>query len=274
MTTTEMAFLGLGGDPDGANLVQAGSASSLESDPHDGFPRGLVLASPREAAERRSRHTMLANDDAVEAVTNGPEGLLAGLVPWGASRHEHNWRQDFPDGWRSSRGRAARTSRHRSSVGLMAKNKGLWIRRRSDLERCRPVLEALGQGIFHMGSRPSRVGQTGNFLLAATIGVGRSPHAGRRGSILAGSTRYSTTLFGSPVVNNYGLSCPRRILAAGFLAHWDSRICSGPGRWTRTGVPLPLAITRHINDSIARGRTMTLRDSPRSFEKLLPEVKR
>ena len=108
-------------------------------------------------------------------MTNGPEGLLAGLDTHGV----HLGMSTVSPGL-SRRLAEAHTARGSAYVAApvfgrpeAAKNKALWIVAggEPDLERCRPVFEALGQGIFHMGS-PAQAGLAklvGNFLLAATI---------------------------------------------------------------------------------------------------------
>jgi len=273
--TTTVAFLGLGamGTPMAANLVQAGFRLRVwNRTPHpDRVPHGAwSAASPREAAEGAAfAVTMLANDDAVEAVTNGPDGLLAGLDTHGV----HLGMSTVSPGL-SRRLAEAHTERGSAYVAApvfgrpdAAKNKALWIvtgGEPSDLERCRPVLEALGQGIFHMGS-PAQAGLAklvGNFLLAATIeALGEALTLAEKGGIDPSRLHEMlvTTLFGSPVVNNYGLKIVRgEFLPAGFalpLGLKDLLLARAAGR--ELGVPLPLAdlITRHINESIAHGRT-------------------
>ena len=295
--TTTVAFLGLGamGTPMAANLAQAGFRLRVwnRTPVPDRVPKGAWSATtPREAAEGAAfAVSMLANDDAVEAVTNGPDGLLAGLD----GRGVHIGMSTISPGLsrRLTEAHAARGGAYVAAPVFgrpdAAKTKALWIvtgGEPSDLERCRPVLEALGQGIFPMGApdQASLAKLVGNFLLAATIeALGEGFALAEKGGLDPARLldMLVATLFGSPVVKNYGTRIVRgEFVPPGFtlpLGLKDLLLARAAGR--ELGVPLPLAdvITRHINDSIAKGRagydfagfTQVIREAAG-----LPEVKR
>src|SRR5262249_5700962 len=85
--STTIGFLGLGamGAPMAANLVAAGfrvQAWNRSRAKADAVAGARACGTPREAATGADFVlTMLADDDAVEQVTHGPDGLLSTLGP-------------------------------------------------------------------------------------------------------------------------------------------------------------------------------------------------
>jgi len=181
----KVGFIGLGnmGAPMAANLLGAGHELAVynrtpgRAEPLAG--RGARVArSPREAAAGADALiTMLADDAAVEAVMFGERGALDGLprdaihvsmstVSPGLSRRlltEHR---------RQGQAYVAAPVFGRPEAAQAAK---LWIVAAGPaaaLERCRPLFDALGQGVEIVGDDPAAASVVkigGNFLLAAAI---------------------------------------------------------------------------------------------------------
>jgi 3-hydroxyisobutyrate dehydrogenase-like beta-hydroxyacid dehydrogenase len=232
--------------------------------------KGVTVAdTPREAAQGADFViTMLADDAAVEAVTGGVNGLLEGLaseavhigmstVSLAATRrlaelHAAKGRC-YVAGPVFGRPEAARAGQ-------------LWIVAGGDpvvVGRCEPVLKALGQGLFVLGSATEAIltKLAGNFMIGATVeALGEALALGEKGGLdpdqLLGVL--TGTLFGSPVVRNYGARIARTDFEpAGFampLGLKDFRLILAAA--AETGVPMPLAelVRERLENALRRGR--------------------
>jgi 3-hydroxyisobutyrate dehydrogenase-like beta-hydroxyacid dehydrogenase len=257
-----LTFIGLGsmGLPMARHLLEAGHTLTVynrtparaEALSREG---ARVAATPRDAAARADiLITMLADDAAVEAVLFGADGALAGL-PAGAihasmstisqtcSRRlagEHRQRgQDYVAAPVFGRPEAAEAGK-------------LWIVAAGPaaaLERCRPVFDALGQGVEIVGEDPAAaniVKIAGNFLLVAAIeAMGEAFALVRKHGIAPARLLeiVNGRVLRSPVYENYGgLIAGGRYEPAGFkLEHGlkDVRLALGAG--DEVSAPLPLA---------------------------------
>jgi 3-hydroxyisobutyrate dehydrogenase-like beta-hydroxyacid dehydrogenase len=181
----KVGFMGLGnmGGPMAANLLRAGhelvvynrTANRAEPLASQG---ARVARLPREAAaEVEVLITMLADDAAVEGVMFGEHGALDGL-PRGAIHISMSTispelsRRLLVEHQARGQGYVAAPVFGRPEAAQAAK---LWIVAAGvapAIERCRPLLDALGQGIEVVGDDPSMANVVkigGNFLLASAI---------------------------------------------------------------------------------------------------------
>ena len=258
----KVGFIGLGnmGAPIAANLRRAahdlvvynrtpGRAGPLVAE-------GARLAkSPREAAAGAEvLVTMLADDAAVKAVMHGPEGALQGL-PRGSIHVSMSTispdlsRRLLAEHTGRGQGYLAAPVFGRPEAAATAK---LWIvvaGAGAALERCRPLLDAIGQGVEVIGDDPPAANVVkigGNFLLAAAIeAMGEAFALVRKHGI--DPARFIEVVNGrllrSPVYENYAkLIVASRWEPAGFkLRHGlkDIRLALQAG--DEVNAPLPLA---------------------------------
>jgi len=258
----KVAFIGLGnmGAPMAANLRRAGHELVVYNrTPDRAAPLAAqgarVARSPREAAAGvEVLITMLADDAGVEAVMFGQDGALEGLARGAVHVSMSTISPDL-----SRRLLAAHAARDQGYVAApvfgrpeAAQAAKLWIvaaGRADALERCRPLLDALGQGVEVVGDDPPKANVVkigGNFLLAAAIeAMGEAFALVRKHGI--DPARFIEVVNGrllrSPVYENYA-----KIIVGG---HWtppgfklrhglkDIRLALGAG--DEADAPLPLA---------------------------------
>ena len=181
----KVAFVGLGnmGAPMAANLLRAGHDLVVYNRTPDrarplAAQGARVARSPREAAAGAEvLVTMLADDAAVETVMFGTEGALEGLARGAIHASMSTISPDLSR--RLLAGHEARGQRYvaapvfgRPEAAQAAK---LWIVAGGPadvIERCRPLFDALGQGVDVAGDDPPSANVVkigGNFVLAAAI---------------------------------------------------------------------------------------------------------
>jgi 3-hydroxyisobutyrate dehydrogenase-like beta-hydroxyacid dehydrogenase len=258
----KVAFVGLGnmGAPMAANLRRAGHELVVYNrTPDRAAPLAAqgarVARSPREAAAGGEvLITMLADDAAVEAVMFGQDGALEGLARGAVHVSMSTISPDL-----SRRLLAVHAARDQGYVAApvfgrpeAAQAAKLWIvaaGRPDALERCRPLLEALGQGVEVVGDDPPKANVVkigGNFLLAAAIeAMGEAFALVRKHGI--DPARFIEVVNGrllrSPVYENYAkIIVGEHWTPPGFkLRHGlkDIRLALGAG--DEADVPLPLA---------------------------------
>lgn len=271
---TTVAFLGLGamGMPMAANLVAAGftvRAWNRSSHRTESLAGAIPCPTPREAASGAEFVlTMLADDAAVEAVTQGADGILAGLGP--EAIHLGMSTLSLPAVRRLVQ---AHADRGRSYVAApvfgrpeAARAKLLWIVPGGDaipLSRAEPVFAALGQATFLMptAEQAALAKLAGNFLLGATIeALGEALVLAEKGGLDPEQflDLMTSTLFGTPVHRSYGARIARtEFVPPGFalsLARKDFRLILGAA--TETGVPMPLAelVLGRLDAAVRLGR--------------------
>lgn len=228
-----------------------------------------VAGTPREAsAGAEVLITMLADDPAVEHVVLGEVGAVQGLAPGavhaGMSTIGHALCRRLA-AEHASRGQhyVAAPVFGRPDAARAAK---LWIvaaGAEEAVNRCRPLFEAMGQGVETVGDDPLRatvVKLAGNFLLAAAIeALGEAYALVRKHGIEP--ARFLEIVNGrllrSPVYENYGkLIAEERYEPAGFrLRHGlkDTRLALAAG--DDVAVPLPVAslVRDHYLTAMALG---------------------
>lgn len=267
----QTGFIGLGhmGSGMAANLLRAGHQVTV-------YNRTLEKAGPlvAQGAQRAAGIadacrgdaviTMLANDEAVQSVVFGPDGILASLPanalhissstisPALSQRlaEQHAKRgQGFVAAPVFGRPEAAAAGKLAVVAGGDA----------AAIERARPLLEAFGQKIFVISTRPEAanlVKLSGNFLIASVIeSLGEAlALVGKGGVDLRQYLEVLTsTLFDAPVYRTYGgLIASGKFEPAGFaapLGQKDIRLALAAAEELR--VPMPLA-------SLLRDRFLTL----------------
>jgi 3-hydroxyisobutyrate dehydrogenase-like beta-hydroxyacid dehydrogenase len=270
----KVAFLGLGdmGLAMADNLRRAGhelSAYNRTRGRADALSAVRVASSPREAADGAEvAISMLGDDAAVEQVILGQdgaaEGLAAGAVHLGMSTISHALSR------RLAAEHAARGQRYvaapvfgRPDAARAAK---LWIVAAGPSEavdRCRPLFEAMGQGVEVVGEDPVRasvVKIAGNFLLAAAIeAIGEAFALVRKHGVEP--ARFLEIVNGrllrSPVYENYGkIIAEQRFDPPGFrLRHGlkDAKLALAAGEDVAAPLPIASLARDHYLTAMARG---------------------
>ncbi|MFL5403838.1 MAG: NAD(P)-dependent oxidoreductase [Gemmatimonadales bacterium] len=272
----KIAFVGLGsmGLPMAANLQKAGhdlivynrTRSRAEALTRQGV---RVATSPGEAAAGVDvLITMLADDAAVESVIFGSDGALGSLgrgaihVSMSTIGHVLSRRLDAEHKKRGQ-GYIAAPVFGRPDAAQAAK---LWIVAAGPgdaIERCRPLFDAVGQGIEIVGDDPPKanvVKLAGNFILAAAIeAMGEAFALVQKHGVEPG--RFLEIVNGrlvrSPVYENYGnLIAHRRWEPAGFkLRHGlkDVRLALAAGDEVSAPMPVASMLRDHYLAAVARG---------------------
>ncbi|HXG44427.1 MAG TPA: NAD(P)-dependent oxidoreductase [Gemmatimonadales bacterium] len=272
--TGPVAFLGLGamGTPMAANLLAAGFALRVwnrTAAKAKALTGAEWAASPREAAEGAAVViTMLADDAAVEATTFGPHGLLAGLGPDGV--HAGMSTVSVACTRRLVVAHAERGSAYVAAPVFgrpeAARARQLWIVAggASDrLARLEPVFDALGRGVFTLGTaaEAALLKLVGNFLIGAMVeSLGEALVLAERGGLDPERVVeiLGESLFPSPVFRSYGARIARaEFEPAGFalpLALKDFNLIRAAAE--EAGVPLPVAelVRGRLEESRRRGR--------------------
>lgn len=230
-----IGFLGLGnmGAPMAGNLLKAGfdvavwnrTRSRADALAAQG---AAVAASPAEAAQADVVFTMLADDKAVEAVVLGSGGVL-GSIPAGAV-HVSSSTISVALADRLAEAHADAGSRlasapvfGRPEAAAAAKLFVVAAGADDALSVCRPALDAVGQRVFVVGTRPSAanvVKLSGNFLIASMIEcLGEAFSLVRKAGVepAAFLDVLTNSLFNAPVYHTYGAAiAERRFQPAGF----------------------------------------------------------
>jgi 3-hydroxyisobutyrate dehydrogenase-like beta-hydroxyacid dehydrogenase len=267
----KVGFIGLGhmGAGMAANLLKAGhevtvynrTRAKTEALMRGGAKEAATIA---DACRGDAVFTMLANDDAVEAVVFGKAGIVESL-PAGAIHISAST---------ISVGLAARLAAAHGGVGQgfvaapvfgrpeVAAAGNLYVLAAGDqaaVQRVAPLLDAIGQKTFVVSETPKAaylVKLSGNFLIGSVIeALGEAMAFVGKGGLDA--RQYveilTSTLFGAPVYKTYGtLLADRKFEPAGFaapLAQKDIRLVLAAAEDLR--VPMPIA-------SLLRDRFLTL----------------
>lgn len=212
--------------------------------------------------------TMLADDAAIEAVTLGPEGLLSRLAP--AAVHISMSTVSVActralAAWHAEAGRLflAAPVFGRPDVAAAAK---LWIGVGGPsalVERSRMVLEAMGQGIIHVGEAPEQASVfklAGNFLIGSMLeSLCEAFTLLRKHSVDPRPFQelIAKNLFRSPVYENYGnialsgsFEPPAFRLALGMK---DMTLALQAAQDSQTPMPVLSAVHGNLLSAVARG---------------------
>lgn len=271
-----VGFVGLGrmGLPMAQNLVRAGhqvAAYNRTRSRADALAEAGARAAdtPADAAAGAEVVvTMLADDAAVEAVTLGEDGILGALPPGAVHLGMSTTGVALSRRLAAEHGRAGQAYVAAPVFGRPEAAEGakLWTVAAGApdaVDRCEPVFEAVGQGMFRVGEEPEKasvVKLAGNFMLAGMIeALGEAMAFGRKHDVEASKLLevLTSTLFNLPVYRNYGgMIAEGRFEPAGFalrLGLKDVRLVLEAA--DEVAVPMPLASLAHDHflSGVARG---------------------
>ncbi len=272
----KIGFVGLGnmGHAMAKNLLKAGhelavynrtkaKAESLQ-------PQGAKVAeTPREAARGAEvLFTMLADDHAVEDVVFGEKGLLAGLEKGAIHVSSSTISVALSERLAEAHARAGQGYVSAPVFGRpdAAEAKQLWVLAagaKAHVERCRPLLEAVGRGLSVLGEKPSAanvVKLSGNFLIASMMeGLSEAFALTRKAGIEPQTFLevFQSVLAKSPIFERYAmLIASGKYEPAGFALRLGLKdIGLALQAAGSTGVPMPLAslLRDHYLEGVARG---------------------
>jgi 3-hydroxyisobutyrate dehydrogenase-like beta-hydroxyacid dehydrogenase len=258
-----IGFIGLGGMGTGmaANLIRAGHEVTVWNRSREKAAQlaGAKIANtPAEAASTGIVHTMLANDDALEAVTFGPEGIRAGLPKGGVHVSQSTISRALSE--RLAKAHADAGQQYvaapvfgRPEAAAAAKLLIVVAGAEEAIERCRPALEALGRKVVVVGKDPWMANVfklAGNFTIASALETIGEAYALLRKSGVDPALFHDVVngeLFQSPVYKGYGgIILEQRFEPAGFAAKLglkDIRLALAAADTAET--PMPLASVLH-----------------------------
>jgi 3-hydroxyisobutyrate dehydrogenase-like beta-hydroxyacid dehydrogenase len=276
-SNTTLGFIGLGkmGQPMALNLLRAGyrlriyNRTAEKAAPLTAQGAELVAKPAEVAGPGALVVTMVANDQALEEITLGQGGIGEALQRGGIHL---SMSTVSPETAR----RLARYHQQKGAAYVAAPVFGrpeaaamqkLWICEagpQAAKESVRPILGALGQGVFDFGEDPPAanvVKLAGNFLIASALeAMGEAMALAEKNGVSRSSfaTMIGQTLFACPIYQNYGkMIASQTYEPAGFqlsLGLKDVNLVLGIG--TAVNVPMPLAslVRDRMLSSMAQGR--------------------
>lgn len=271
-----VGFIGLGsmGLPIARNVLQAGHTLAVYNRTADRATElarsGATVADSPAAAARGAEVliTMVADDAALEAVTLGEAGAVAGLKR-GAIHVSMSTVSPALAQRLAERHRAAGQTYVAAPVfgrPQAAAAKQLWIvvaGPAAAVERCRPLFDAISQGTTVAGEEPPRanvIKLAGNFLLAAALeAMGEAFTLARKHGVPPAELLdvVNGRLFRSPIYENYGtLIAEERWQPAGFkLRHGlkDMRLVLDAADAASAPMPLASLMRDRFVSAVARG---------------------
>jgi 3-hydroxyisobutyrate dehydrogenase-like beta-hydroxyacid dehydrogenase len=268
----QIGFIGLGNMGSGMaeNLLRAGHALTVYNRTRKAAEplaaRGATIAdTPADACKGAAAvFTMLANDEAVESVVSGENGVIAGLAK--GAVHISSSTISVALSKRLTKAHADAGQRYvaapvfgRPDAAAAGKLFVVAAGKPDAVATAKPLLEAVGQRTFVISQEPQAanlVKLSGNFLIASVIeSLGEAMALVHKGGIdkHAYLDILTSTLFSAPVYKTYGgLLADGKYEPAGFAAPLglkDIRLTLAAAEELR--VPLPLA-------SLLRDRFITL----------------
>ncbi len=266
----DVGFIGLGNMGAGIarSLLRGGHRVTVYNRTREraealGKDGATVAASVAEACHGEAVLTMLADDAALESVAFGEDGILRAL-PRG---HHHISLSTISvelsekltvEHTRNGQQFVAAPVFGRPEAAEAAKLIIVAAGAKEALERCKPLLEAIGQKLVVIGDRPSQanvVKLTGNFLIASVLeSLSEGFAFARKSGIDAAALLdfFTSTIFNVPVYKTYGaLIVEGKHEQVGFglpLGLKDVRLVLQAAE--RQSVPMPIA-------SVLRDRFVT-----------------
>ena len=274
MGDVKVAFLGLGsmGLPMARNLLEAGHKLTVYNRTRsraDGLERlGATIAESPAGAARGADVliTMVADDAALEAIMFGGalDALGRGAIHVSMSTISPALSRRLAE--RHSAAGQAYLAAPVFGRPQAAEAKQLWIvvaGPAEGVDRCRPLLDAMGQGTIAVGEDPVKanvVKLAGNLLIAAAIeAMGEAVVLARKYGIAPAELLdvVNGRVFRSPLYENYGkLIADERYEPAGFkLKHGlkDARLALAAGDEVAAPLPLASLLRDHFLSAVARG---------------------
>ena len=272
-----VAFIGLGsmGRAMAGSLLSAGhelvvyNRTRERADPLR--ERGArVAGTPAEAvAGAEVAISMLTDDAAVEGVTFGAQGVLAGLAPGAVHVSSSTISVAL-----SERLSAAHAAAERGYVSApvfgrpeAAAAKQLWVLAAGAPEavnRCLPVLEAVGRGLSRLGDSASSANVAklaGNFLIASTLeALGEAFALTRKAGVPPDAflELFVNVFARSPIFENYAKLIAREgYEPAGFkvgLGLKDMRLALAAGDALEVPMPFASVLRDHFLTALAQGK--------------------
>jgi 3-hydroxyisobutyrate dehydrogenase-like beta-hydroxyacid dehydrogenase len=258
----KIGFLGLGkmGAAIAANLLKSGhdvwvwNRTAAKAEALVGLGARLV-AMPRQCADGRDVViTMLADEAALQAVTDGADGLMAGMAA--QALHVSMSTIAVATADRLQQTHAAHGQRFisapvfgRPEAAAAAKLFIVAAGEDADLEAAAPIFSAVGQKVFKL---------CGNFMILAAIeAMGEAMTLAEKGGVQRGQLLEVLTgsLFDMPLYRNYGaMLAEQRFLPAGFSAPLglkDMRLAAQAADSLRVPMPLLSVLRDHLLQTIA-----------------------
>lgn len=272
----KIAFIGLGkmGTGMARNLLRGGfqvavyNRSRQKADALAG-EGARVAHSPAEACYGCDAvMTMLADDAAVEQVVSGSDGIAAGL-PVGAvhlSGSTISTAMARRLTWLHAEHRQAYLSTPVFGRPEAAEAKKLLVVAAGEaeqIERCRPVFDAIGRQTFVAGAEPwqaNAVKLCGNFMLASMLETFGEAYATLRKAGVDPHLFLDTmnALFGSPVYANYGRAvADQQFEPAGFalrLGLKDVRLVLETAQECTSPMPIASLLRDQLLSAVAQGQ--------------------
>ncbi|MCI0573213.1 MAG: NAD(P)-dependent oxidoreductase [Myxococcaceae bacterium] len=272
----KVGFVGLGhmGAPMAASLLAAGHTLAVYNRSREKAEPlraqgAQVAGSPAEAARGAEVVlTMLADDTAVEPVVFGDSGLLAGLERGAVHVSCSTISVALSERLTDAHARAGQEYVAAPVFGRpeAAQARQLWVvaaGAKRDVDRCLPLLQALGRGLTVLGERPSQanvVKLSGNFLIASMMEALSEAFALTRKAGIAPETfleLFRSVFARSPVFENYaGLIAAEKYTPAGFalrLGLKDLHLALEAARDFQAPMPLASLVHDHFLEGVARG---------------------
>jgi len=232
------------------------------------LPQAQLCNTPREAAEgSQFVVSSLANDEAVRAVTFGPDGTLSGMDKDCTRVEASTISVALSQELESAHAKAQRRFVAAPVFGRpdAAAQRQLWIVAGgpSDaLERCAPLFAAIGQGTFRFARPPhaNLMKLVGNLTIASLIEtLGEVLVLAEKGGVAPGDAmQVLSAVFQSPVLKGYGSRiATQSYRPAGFrmeLGLKDVTLALRAGEELRVPLPIASLIHDHFIEALALGR--------------------
>jgi 3-hydroxyisobutyrate dehydrogenase-like beta-hydroxyacid dehydrogenase len=276
LAAMKIAFIGLGrmGMGMARNLLRAGHTVSVFNRSRE---KAVALAadgaraasSPADAChDAEAVMTMLADDQALEQIVFGNDGIASALkkdcvhlshstISTALARKltaEHSQRNQ---GYLSVPVFGRPDSAEAKNLVVVAAGPTEY------LERCRPLLDAIGRQTFVVGTEPWQANLAklcGNFLIAGVIeGLGEAYAALRKAGVAPQSfLEIMNALLGSQVIANYGrIIAQEQFEPAGFalqLGLKDVRLVLAAAEECAAPMPLAGLVHDHLLSALAQGQ--------------------
>jgi 3-hydroxyisobutyrate dehydrogenase-like beta-hydroxyacid dehydrogenase len=276
LAAMKIAFIGLGrmGTGMARNLVRAGQTVSVFNRSREkamalAADGACVASSPADACrDAEAVMTMVADDHALEQIVFGNEGLASALkkdcihlshstISTALARKltaEHSQRNQ---GYLSVPVFGRPEQAEAKNLVVVAAGPTEYV------ERCRPLLDAIGRQTFVVGTEPWQANAAkvcGNFLIASVIvALGEAYATLRKAGVAPQSfLEIMNALFGSQVIANYGrIIAQEQFEPAGFalkLGLKDVRLVQAAAEECAAPMPLAGLVHDHLLSALAQGQ--------------------
>jgi 3-hydroxyisobutyrate dehydrogenase-like beta-hydroxyacid dehydrogenase len=272
-----IGFIGLGqmGEPIARNLMRAGFALRVYNRTPDktaalAAEGASAVARPADAVEPGGiAVSMVANDQALEDVTAGDGGLAAALGENGVHVSMSTVSPAIAHRLTDLHGRLGSAYVAAPVFGrpVAAAARKLWVcaaGAQAAKARVRPVLEAVGQGIYDLGEDPAAanvVKLCGSFLILSAIeAMAETFTLAQKNGIDAGTVAklFGETIFACPIYQNYGKTIAADAYEpAGFrlaLGMKDVKLIVDAAESSAAPMPLASLLHHRVLTAIAKGR--------------------